>query len=175
MANLENITIINANISHAKIIAELGKTAFTENFGHLYNPKDLEDFLATTYSQEIQTHEIVADNNIVFIAYHNNNAVGFLNLSPVTLPITSDYNNILEIKRFYIISSFKGQGVGHQLIQTAIEYAKNAQAKELYLGVYSENHNARRFYAKYNFTDIACYYFKVGNQLDREIIMRLTF
>jgi len=53
------------------------------------------------------------------------------------------------------------------------DLARARGARELYLTVFTDNHRAKAFYARYGFEAIGPYAFMVGNQADEDIIMRL--
>jgi RimJ/RimL family protein N-acetyltransferase len=51
--------------------------------------------------------------------------------------------------------------------------ARARGAQELYLSVFTDNHRARRFYARYGFEEVGPYQFMVGTHADNDIILRL--
>ena len=51
--------------------------------------------------------------------------------------------------------------------------ARAARRDELYLSVFTDNHRAKRFYARYGFEAVGPYDFMVGSHADEDIIMRL--
>lgn len=56
-----------------------------------------------------------------------------------------------------------------------MEWLRSGQGqseRDIYLGVYSENDRAQKFYSKYNFIHVAEYDFIVGKQKDKEFIFR---
>jgi diamine N-acetyltransferase len=47
-----------------------------------------------------------------------------------------------------------------------------AGSRDLWIGVWSQNYGAQRFYARHGFEKIGEYDFPVGGTLDREFILR---
>jgi ribosomal protein S18 acetylase RimI-like enzyme len=80
-----------------------------------------------------------------------------------------------EVKRLYVHPAHFGCGIAEQLLRHAISWLRSGegrQSRDIYLGVFSENPRAIRFYEKHNFKHCGEYEFVVGNQRDREFIMK---
>jgi GNAT superfamily N-acetyltransferase len=65
-----------------------------------------------------------------------------------------------------------GGGVARALMDWVLAEARGRGAEELYLSVFTENHRAKSFYARYGFEAIGPYVFMVGNQADEDVLMR---
>ena len=57
-----------------------------------------------------------------------------------------------ELKTLYLYSSYQGNGLGYQLISTAIEYAKEMGYMEMYLDTLSTSKRAIHLYESVGFT-----------------------
>jgi ribosomal protein S18 acetylase RimI-like enzyme len=68
-------------------------------------------------------------------------------------------------------ATHQGQGLGTRLFEAALEWLEQHYSP-LYIGVWSQNHGAQRFYARYGFTKVGEYGFPVGSTVDREFILR---
>jgi GNAT superfamily N-acetyltransferase len=79
-----------------------------------------------------------------------------------------------ELKRLYLADAAKGGGVADALMHWACARAVGFGARVMYLGVWSENVRAQRFYARHGFVKCGAYQFPVGGTLDDEWIMRRT-
>lgn len=80
---------------------------------------------------------------VFYIYYKNNEMVGTLGLFKVG-------DNLLRIKRFYIKDGFRHQGIGTELLQTAINYA-DTHNKEICLTVGNQLTPAISLYEKMGF------------------------
>ena len=80
----------------------------------------------------------------------------------------------LEIERIYVLKDFHGQGVGQLLLDKAIAIAKNKNIHLIWLGVWERNPRAIRFYEKNGFVPYGSHVFKLGNDEQRDVLMRLT-
>lgn len=62
-------------------------------------------------------------------------------------------DGVCELQKMYCVSEMRGTGIAHQLIQTALEYAKNYYDR-CYLETFGNMIAAQKFYEKYGFTRI---------------------
>jgi ribosomal protein S18 acetylase RimI-like enzyme len=76
----------------------------------------------------------------------------------------------MELSQLYIASAATGSGIGARLMDWAMAEAAQNGADEIQLSVYSGNHGAQRFYARYGFEKVADVTFRVGEQLDHEFL-----
>jgi ribosomal protein S18 acetylase RimI-like enzyme len=155
----------------AGALAELGAQTFTDTFGHLYQPDDLQIFLQN-HSTANWAKELGDPAFEVRVAERDGRLVGYVKLGPPHLPF-EPRGEAAELRQLYVVEEMKGQGIAHELIQWAIERSRDQGADFLYLSVFTENHRARKFYEKYDFEPEGTYAFMVGNHADEDIVMRL--
>ena len=160
-----------ATADDAEALAELGVRTFTDTFGHLYQPGDLEIFLQN-HSPENWDKELSDPAFEVCVAEQGGTLVGYVKLGPPHLPF-EPRGEAAELRQLYVVEEVKGQGVADALIQWVIERARDLGADNLYLSVFTENHRARRFYEKYGFEPEGTYAFMVGTHADEDVVMRL--
>src|SRR5262249_59514676 len=77
-----------------------------------------------------------------------------------------------EIRLLYVRGAFQSQRLGAQLLETALDWISAQHRTPVYIGVWSENTGAQRFYARYGFEKVGEYYFPVGNAGDLEFILK---
>jgi ribosomal protein S18 acetylase RimI-like enzyme len=77
-----------------------------------------------------------------------------------------------ELKRLYLIKDQQSCGWGSRLLETALTWLERNGPRTLWLGVWSENFGAQRFYARYGFSKVGTYEFPVGQVRDLEFILR---
>jgi ribosomal protein S18 acetylase RimI-like enzyme len=160
-----------AGPADAEALAELGARTFTNTFGHLYQPDDLQLFLQN-HTPANWTKELNDSGFAVRVAERDGELVGYVKLGPPHLPF-EPRGEAAELRQLYVVEEVKGQGVADELIRWVIERARAQRADYLYLSVFTENHRARRFYEKYGFEPEGTYAFMVGTHADEDIVMRL--
>lgn len=80
---------------------------------------------------------------------------------------------ILEIERIYVLKAFHGKKVGQLLHDKAMEVSKQRSVDYVWLGVWEENPRAIRFYEKNSFVAFDKHIFKLGNEEQTDIMMKL--
>ncbi len=162
------IQLVTASLADVGVISDLACRCFTETFGHLYTPQDLNTHLVTTCSAAFFAKALDEGNGIL-LALDHGAPVGYAKYGKIGLPIahTSEER---ELHRLYVLASHHRQGIGQKLMLSALDALKAAPA--IYLGVWEENLKAQAFYSRYSFEIHAEYTYYVGNHADRELIMR---
>ncbi len=77
-----------------------------------------------------------------------------------------------EVQQLYVLAEFHNLRLGARLIEQGLEWLAAQGRLPVYLGVWSENYGAQRFYGRYGFSKVGEYGFHVGNTVDREFILK---
>jgi diamine N-acetyltransferase len=165
-------TIRRAGPDDAPTLSVLAARTFVETFGHLYPPKDLEDFLAEAYAVDRQQVILSHPDYAVWLLERDGVAVGHAAAGPCGLPHPDVQAGDGELKRLYLIQDEQKCGWGSRLLETALTWLERDGPRTLWLGVWSENFGAQRFYDRYGFKQVGTYEFPVGQVRDLEFILR---
>ena len=87
--------------------------------------------------------------SVAFIALNDNKPLGFVHLYPAFSSVSMKRSWILN--DLYVKEEARGKGVGEKLLTTAIQFAKQTEAKGLFLETANDNYNAQRLYEKIGF------------------------
>jgi len=165
-------TIRRAQTTDAETLVQLSRETFSAAFADLYWPEDLEAFLASAYGLE-KTRRELADPNIgAWLAERDGVAVGYALVGPCDLPHSEVTAACAELKRIYLAPAAQGGGVGSRLMSQALAWLERDGPRRIWIGVWSGNRGARRLYEQLGFAKVGEYYFKVGEAMDREFILR---
>ena len=96
--------------------------------------------------------------------------IGYVTACPAHLPHPDVAPGDGEIQRLYILQGHQGGGRGTALLTTALEWLERDGPRTLWIGVWSENYGAQRFYARHGFEIVGEYSFMVGDHADHELI-----
>jgi GNAT superfamily N-acetyltransferase len=163
------ITYRDATAADAATLDRIFDASFCDTFAHLYRPEDLDSFLSSFGIDDWEAQ--LDDSAYAFrIAEADGQAVGYLKLGPLKLPVQTARSAIL-LDQLYILKEYHGVGIAHGLMDWALEEAASRGVDEMYLTVFTENHRARRFYDRYGFIPVGRYDFMVGSHADEDIIM----
>jgi ribosomal protein S18 acetylase RimI-like enzyme len=167
-----DITIRRADAADAARLAELGAVTFTETFGHLYQPKDLDAFLSGSRSPERYGRMLANARMGLWLALDRGTPVGYAVVGPCKLPCENLEPTAGEVQELYVLSDYHGHQIGTRLLATALEWLAAERFAPLYVGVWSENLGAQRLYQRYGFEKVGEYGFPVGDHVDHEFILK---
>lgn len=155
----------------AEALAVLARDTFDEAFGALYKPADLAAFYAEWKTAEAFARWIADPRVHLRVAYDDGTPIGY---AMAGLDQMLDYDpgprRAVELKQLYSLARYHGSGVAHALMDWVVQVARQAQADEIVLSVYSGNARGHAFYAKHGFAKVADTIFVVGEQVDAEYL-----
>jgi len=158
----------------AAAIAALATDAFVAAFGHLYRPEDLAAFLAEHKTAQVYRRAVTDPACSMEVAEADGALAGFCQLRlPSEFASRSDASRPIALQQLYTDPAMTGRGVGAALMDWALTRARALGCDAVQLSVYSENHGAQRFYARYGFAKIADIAFMVGAHRDAEFLFEL--
>jgi ribosomal protein S18 acetylase RimI-like enzyme len=166
--------IRRAGPDEAEALSAICRATFTETFGHLYPPADLKAFLDGAYAPERLGEELADPDTAVWLAEQDDEVVGYVQAGLCSLPHPGVGKDSGELKRLYLLARAQNGGLGGRLFDAALGWLEARRLKEVWIGVWSENHGAQRFYGRRGFEKVGEYDFAVGLTLDREFILRRT-
>lgn len=169
---MQDVIIRRATATDLEALARVGRATFSETFGHLYPPQDLETFLNSAYGVDYLRPALADPQRAAWLVESDGLALGHALAGPCDLPHPEVGPESLEIKRLYLSQSIQAQGLGGRLFETVLAWLERDGPKDLWLGVWSDNHGAQRFYRRYGFVPVGEYGFAVGQTVDREFILR---
>lgn len=165
-------SIRRATVDDAPVLADLARRTFVETFGHLYPPEDLNAFLDDAYDLGKQRIILAHPDYAVWLLEEAGVAIGHAAAGPCGLPHPDVQPGDGELKRLYVLKSHQSGGWGGRLFQTVLDWLERDGPRPLWIGVWSENHGAQRFYARAGFKHVGDYEFPVGRVRDHEYILR---
>lgn len=169
------LQIRRASRRDAGAVADLSATTFTETFGHLYPPEDLQEFLGRSCTTDAYLRMMDEPSVGIWVAGPPDAApVGYIAVGSCKLPVQGLEPMAGEIRQLYVLSRFHNARLGSRLLTTALDWLASQGRAPLYVGVWSENHGAQRLYGRYGFEKVGEYGFPVGKTVDREFILKTT-
>ncbi|HYZ48015.1 MAG TPA: GNAT family N-acetyltransferase [Sphingomonas sp.] len=153
----------------------MARAVWLETFGHSGSPEDIALYLGKAYGPQGDLIRHLADPAHRFrLACMDGAIIGYAKLSLPWLPHGTCGPNARQLSQLYVTREHRGNGVAQTLMDWAIGSARAEGADELLLTVWEENHRAMRFYQKLGFVHVGDYAFPLGEQIDRDLIMRLA-
>ncbi|MDP3855890.1 GNAT family N-acetyltransferase [Phenylobacterium sp.] len=164
--------IRRARLDEAEIVADIGARTFRETFAHLYDPGDLAEFLADAYSLERTRADLADPTKAIWLVETDGVVIGYALAGPCGLPHPDVTTACGELKRLYLVKGAQNGGAGGRLFAQTLAWLLQDGPRDLWIGVWSENYGAQRFYERHGFSRVGEYGFQVGSTTDREFILR---
>lgn len=155
-------------------LAAMARRCFAETFGHRYDRAELDPFLDQAYGPQGLPAEMDDPQTEFRIACRDGAVVGYAKLSPLRAPAADAQPGALELRQIYVLAEWQGAGVASVLMEWAVARAMARGAPELYLTVFDHNQRAKRFYARYGFSESGRCTFRMGARVDDDRIWRKT-
>lgn len=153
----------------------VGQATFLETFAGILSGKDILGHCTRQHSTEKYAGWLRDPASGIWIAEvePREAPVGYLVLTKPDLPLPDISGDDAEVKRVYLLSRFRGAGLGHRLMQEAETHARSRGIQRLLLGVYSRNEAAISFYEKLGYKRVGERSFTVGDSTYHDYIFEL--
>lgn len=149
------------------------RETFIEDFAIPYPPAGLALFEADTYGAARVAAEIADPAHASWVAADAGGAlVAYAHAGPCKLPHAELRSGEVELYQLYMLRGQQGGGLGRALMERALGWMEGRSSGRQWLGVWSGNERAQRFYARFGFRQVGTYDFPVGDHRDHEFIYR---
>jgi ribosomal protein S18 acetylase RimI-like enzyme len=144
------ITIRHANTDEVKKLQDLNDKAFVANPG--YDPDLVLDWAQSDIGKTYFTTLLSNSTHICLVAEDGNRLVGYIAAAPKVIPHRK--SRYIEIENLGVVPEYQAKGVGTQLMDTCLEWARSQGYQKVYLVCYAANKPAITFYEAKGFLPI---------------------
>lgn len=171
---MENITIQKVTLNHLEALQQISKQTFAETYSAGNTEENIRRHLEEGFSRPKLASELNDPNMEFYFAMLGDKITGYikLNFGPTQTELQDD--EAVELERIYVLQAFQGRKIGQLLCEKAIEVARQKNAGYVWLGVWEENPKAIRFYQKNGFVAFNKHIFKLGNDPQTDLMMKLS-
>lgn len=170
---MELIEIKKVTIADIEQLQKISRETFSETFSSSNSEENMKQYLEVGFSTEKLTGELSNLDSEFYFADFEDKTIGYMkiNFGPSQTELKDE--KALEIERIYVLQEFHGKKVGQLLYDKAIEIAIQKSSEYVWLGVWEENPRAIRFYKKNGFVEFDKHIFKLGDDEQTDIMMKL--
>ena len=162
---MNTIEIRLAKKEDAPSIALLGRTTFTETFGHFFrDQQDLMDYYNLTFSVQKIEAGIEKPNNIFWIAFANRLPVGYAKLKLNSQSEFVESQDVCQLQKIYVLRDFLSMKIGWELQNSLLKKARDLSFNKIWLSVLHSNERAISFYRRSGFEEIGNHDFQIGKE-----------
>lgn len=164
----------NAVATDGAALDAMARRVWMAMYGHDIPAEDLADYAGRAFGPRGTLMRDMNDPAFDYrIALEEGQVIGFAKIGPCEFGDEVDTRDALQLRRLYVDRAYHGKGVSHDLLDWAKARAAARGARQLLLGVGERNARAIAFYTKHGFAAVGDFPYRVGRQVDRDIIMRL--
>lgn len=169
-----DVLIEQVATDEVKALCEIVRQTFYESFSAQNSEDDMQKYLDENFSSKKMLTELNEPSSLFYFARKQEKVIGYLKLNFGQAQTEIQDSDSVEIERIYVLREFQRMGIGARLLDKAIEIAKSKNALYIWLGVWEENYNSILFYEKNGFTEFDKHIFRLGNDEQIDILMKLN-
>jgi len=170
---MENIGIIRVTKNDVEQLQKISRQTFSDTFSAQNTEENMKKYLEEEFSIEKLTAELNNKSSEFYFAGIDRKIIGYLKLNFGKSQTELKDDKAIEIERIYVLKEFHGKKAGQLLYEKAIQIARQINAEYVWLGVWEENQRAISFYKKNGFVEFNKHIFKLGNDEQTDIMMKL--
>jgi diamine N-acetyltransferase len=168
----ESITIRVATTDDVEAIVSLGIRTFRDTFDEVNTAEDMMMYLNSTFTLKRITEEISERGSSFFLAEQESEIIGYARVRSSEKPAGLGDEKAIEIERLYADKRFLGKRVGYLLMSECLQYARDNNAKWVWLGVWESNERAIAFYKRWGFEKFGDHVFLLGKDPQTDWLMK---
>lgn len=169
---MSSIIINKASAEDVEIVQSLGRQTFSETFAENNTEEAMKKYLEESFNTEKIKSELNNPDSFFYIAWEEDNPVGYLKVNSGKAQTELQDDTALEIERIYVKKSHHGKKVGQLLYNQALETAEQLGKSYLWLGVWEKNLRALQFYRKNGFVEFDKHIFRLGEEEQTDLMMK---
>jgi ribosomal protein S18 acetylase RimI-like enzyme len=156
------------------ILQKLSKQTFHEAFSSGNTEENMTRYLEEGFSLDKLSRELKDENTSFYFVKSANEVIGYMKLNAGPAQTELQKEDSFELERIYVLKDYQGKGIGRQLLDKAIQMAREKKASYIWLGVWEENKSAIAFYEKNGFITFDQHVFMVGEDRQIDLMMKLV-
>lgn len=169
------INFKKCRLEDIEILKEISIKTFVDTYGEDNTEKDMSLYIQNTLTHKALTEQVTNPDSLFYLMFDNENLVGYLKLNKEKEQSKIYDEDSVEIERIYVLDEFQHRGFGQQMLNKAIEIAKQLDKGSLWLAVWEENNGAISFYHKNHFKREETITFVLGETPFTGLVMKKVF
>lgn len=167
-----SIKLTQATINDLETVRQIGIDTFYESFSSVNTEENMAHYLETGFSLDRVASELRNADSEFHLAYDGDKLIGYLKVNHGPAQSELKDNTALEIERIYVLQAWQKQKIGQLFYDKAIQIARARGYAYVWLGVWEENEKAIGFYKRNGFVEFDKHLFKLGDDIQTDIMMR---
>ena len=169
---MSTIKVEKASPADLAQLQKIAQDTFTETFAPVNTPQNMRTYLDNNLSTARLTQQLNNQSSQFYFAVREEAVIGYLKINTGQAQTVLQDHQALEIERIYVRKAFHGEKVGQLLYEKAMAIAAELAVNYVWLGVWEKNARAIRFYSKNGFEPFDQHIFKLGDDVQTDIMMK---
>lgn len=170
---MNNILIKRVSLNDIAQLQKISRQTFSDTFSATNTEENMKKYLEEELSVEKLTAELNNKDSEFYFATVDDKIVGYLKVNTGQAQTELKGDSGLEIERIYVLKDYYGKGVGQMLYEHALQIARQMKVDYVWLGVWEENRRAVNFYKKNGFVEFDKHIFRLGDDEQTDLMMKL--
>ena len=146
-------TLKKIDSTEAELLSKLCTETYMQAYKGVHEQHGMDSYCHNHYGISLIESLLSADDTEVVVAYQGAEPAGFYVIKHHPCPVVLTGQST-ELKKIYVLSEYFGNGLGHELFNSAVNHAQNNNSKWLWLCVSDINYRAKAFYEKTGFSKV---------------------
>lgn len=144
------INISKISAADAALLSATALKAYNDHYLHLWYDNG-EWYKQKSFTESVLKEEVLDSNNLFFIAYADDEPVGFLKLRMDAVLETDLNKDAMELERIYLTKAASGKGIGKALVDLSVAVANDHNKQLIWLKAMDTSTGPIAFYEKMGF------------------------
>lgn len=145
-------------------LPQVAARSFRDAYAETEDDADLTAYVALHFARERLAATLDDPSSRVLVAAVADELVGYAHLAPTPPPPCVEGPDPIELARLYLVGAATGRGIGAALMEGVLDAARADGRRTLWLGVYSRNGRAQRFYRRFGLDVVGSKPFRFGGR-----------
>ena len=164
-------------------LVEIACTTFIETYADKNDPTEFYAYVEQTLAPEQLQKEMNTEGAFFYFIEQDNHVIGYFKINTNKSPLHTDrphfYSDfspfesieMTELERIYLKKDFQGKGFASRMMSFIEDCARQKNSQFIWLGVWTLNTKAIRYYEKCGFCTFGEHIFQIGNDAQKDYLM----
>ena len=155
-------------------LKNISQKTYSDAFSWGNTEENMLLYLNSSFNTKKLESEIIENQSAFYFAKYKNETVGYLKINYGSAQTDVNDKDVMELERIYVMEKSQGKRIGEKSRSDVIQIAEKKAVNYLWLGVWGKNEKAIEFYKKQRFTTFNSHAFKMGTEIQTDLLMKLT-
>lgn len=138
-------------LSDVPALTKVASLSFEETFGDTLSKEETSFYEKANFQGPLLCKSILHPLTHFVVVTSHARPVAYMKLNYGKMQTENNFPDGIEIEHLYVLKAFQGKGIGHALVEYAVDYAKKEDLKTLWVAVWEKNPDALAFYQQMGF------------------------